>query len=73
MAKKKAPKKKTPKQFLTEIASDPKKLANFIVNPEAAMNAAKIEPKHRPHIKQAIAHEVYKRLTIPEAYAVFLC
>ena len=66
--------KKTPKSFLAEIASDPEKLGRFILDPEGTMNAAKIEKKHRIHIKNAIAHQVNLALaSTPEAYSVVLC
>lgn len=76
MAKKKTPKagKKTAKQFLAEIATDPEKLGRFILNPERVMNEAKIPKKDRVHIKNAIATVVHKKLArTPEAYLVMMC
>jgi hypothetical protein len=69
VAKKQA--KKSPKQFLTELAADPEKLGKFILDPEAAMKAASIAKEHRAHIKNGVAHLVHERLIRPpEAYYV---
>jgi hypothetical protein len=56
---------------MTEIATDPEKLGMFILDPEGAMDAAKIAKKERTHIKNAIAHYVHEKLVKPpEAYFV---
>jgi hypothetical protein len=63
--------KKTPQQFMAEIATDAEKLGQFILDPEAAMDAAKITKKERTHIKNAIAHYVHEKLVKPaDAYFV---
>jgi hypothetical protein len=63
--------KKTPKAFLTELAKDPQKLAEFIRDPEGAMKNAGIKSKDHVHIKNAIAKHVHDKLTaFPEAFTV---
>lgn len=63
--------KKTPKQFMTEVATDPEKLGKFILDPEGAMDEAKITKKERTQIKNAIAHYVHEKLVKPpDAYFV---
>ncbi len=71
MAKKKTTRKKfDPKKFLAELATNPEKLGKFILDPEGVMNAEKVPKEHRMHIKNALAHEIHRRLTSdPEAYA----
>ena len=70
MAKKSA--KKSPKQFVTELATDPEKLGSFILDPEGALNQAKIDKKHRAPIKNGVAHLVHEKLVKPpQAYFVF--
>jgi hypothetical protein len=70
VAKKKSA-KRTPKQFVTDIATDPAKLGKFILDPEGAMDDAKITKKDRVHVKNAIAHLVHEKLVKPpEAYFV---
>jgi hypothetical protein len=70
MAKKKP--KKSPKQFLTDLAADPAKLGKFILDPEGAMDEAKIAKKDRPHIKNSVAHMVHHKLVKPpDAYYVW--
>lgn len=68
---KKSP-KKSAKQFLMEVATDPEKLGNFILDPEDAMNAAKVPKKEQAHIKNAIAHYVHERLVKPQDAAYFI-
>lgn len=66
-------KKKTPKKFLTELATDPEKLGKFIQDPDGMMAAEGIDEKHRAHVKNAIAHDVVKKLTsTPDAYAILI-
>jgi hypothetical protein len=61
--------KKSPEEFLADLAADPKKLGDFINHPERAMNAAGIAKKHRAHIKNAIAYGVHRKLaSCPEAF-----
>ena len=68
MAKKK---KKSHKKFLTELATDPEKLGKFIQDPDGMLAAEGIDEKHRLHVKNAVAHDVHKRLTsTPDAYAL---
>jgi hypothetical protein len=63
--------KKSPKEFMTEVATDPEKLGKFILDPEAAMDEAKITKKERIHIKNALAHYVHEKLVKPpQAYFV---
>jgi hypothetical protein len=64
--------KKSAKQFLTEVATDAEKLGNFILDPEGAMDAAKIAKKEQAHIKSAIAHYVHERLVKPQDAAYFI-
>jgi hypothetical protein len=69
VAKKKV--KKSPQQFLTELATDPEKLGKFILDPEGAMKAASVAKEHRAHIKHGVAHLVHEKLIKPpEAYYV---
>jgi hypothetical protein len=69
VAKKSA--KKSPQQFMTELATDPEKLGKFILDPEGAMDEAKINKTDRTQIKNAIAHFVHEKLVKPpEAYYV---
>jgi hypothetical protein len=63
----KKPAKKTPQQFLRELATDPKKLGRFIIDPEGAMKAANIAEEHRGHIKHGVAHLVHEKLIKPPA------
>lgn len=63
MAKKQA--KKSPKDFLKEVATDPEQLGKFILDPEGAMDEAKIGKKERAHVKSAIAHYVHEKLVKP--------
>lgn len=66
-----AKKKKTPKQFLTELAGDPEKLGKFIQDPDGVLKEEGIEEKHHIHIKNSVAHDVFKKLTdTPDAYAI---
>ena len=72
VAKKSA--KKTPKEFLKELATDPVKLGKFILDPEGAMNEAKITAeKDRTHVKNSIAHFASEKLVKPDAYTVIDC
>ncbi len=65
--------KKSPKKFLTELATDPEKLGRFILDPDGMMKAEGIDVKHHAHIKNAVAHDVAKRLTTtPEAYVILI-
>ena len=57
--------RKSSQQFLTEIATDPEKLGKFILDPEGAMNEAKIGKQDRGHVKNAIAHFVHEKLVKP--------
>jgi hypothetical protein len=57
--------KKTPQQFLTDLAADPEKLGKFILDPEGAMDEAKIAKKDRNQIKSAVAHFVHEKLVKP--------
>jgi hypothetical protein len=69
VARKKA--KKSPQTFLRELATDPKKLGKFILDPEGAMQAANVSEEHRAHIKNGVAHLVHQKLIKPpEAYYV---
>jgi hypothetical protein len=62
--------KKSPEEFLADLAADPKKLGEFINDPEGAMDKAGIAKKHRPHIKNAIAYGVHRQLaSSPEAFS----
>jgi hypothetical protein len=70
VAKKKA--KKTPQQFLTDLATDPEKLGNFILDPEGSMDDAGIGKKDRAHVKSGVAHFVNQKLVKPpDAFFVF--
>lgn len=70
MAKKRP--KKSAKQYLMEVATDPEKLGKFILDPEGAMTTAKIPKKEQDHIKKAIAHYVHERLVKPQDAAYFI-
>ena len=50
---------------MKEIATDPEKLGKFILDPEGAMDEAKIGKKERMQIKNAIAHHVHEKLVKP--------
>jgi hypothetical protein len=70
VAKKSA--KKSPRQFLTEMATDPEKLGKFILDPEVAMDEAKIAKKDRDQIRNAIAYHVHQKLAKPpQAHSAF--
>jgi hypothetical protein len=59
------------KKFLTELATDPEKLASFINDPEGAMEARRIPKEDRAFIRNVVALEVAKKLVvIPEAFHV---
>ena len=65
--------KKTPKDFLTELAGDPVLLAKFIHNADALLAESGISEDEWVHIKNAVAHDVHKKLTsTPDAYALML-
>jgi hypothetical protein len=61
------------KKFLTELATDPEKLGQFILDPDRVLRAAKIDKKHWLHIKNAVAHDVHQKLVAtPDSYALML-
>jgi hypothetical protein len=61
------------REFLKSLATDPAKLGRFIISPEKVMNADKIPKEHRAEIKNVLALEIARRLTvIPEAYTAVL-
>ncbi len=61
MAKKQQ--KKTPKQFAAEVATNPEKLGNFILDPEGVFAGEKFTKAERDQIKQALSHFTTKKLS----------
>jgi hypothetical protein len=50
------------KDFLTELATDPKKLGDFIHDPDAAMAAARLSSKDQDALRSGFPDIIHARL-----------
>jgi hypothetical protein len=63
------------KNFLSQLAEDPKKLGEFIHDPEAAMNAAKLSDNDKAALRSGFPAIIYARLAgvpVKEAFQMAL-
>jgi len=56
------------RKLIAELSTIPEKLARFIQDPKAVMEAAKIPKKHRVGVRDAVALEFSERLALLMSY-----